>query len=418
MNYIMSKKELKKSHVIHMAVMGHVTVAEASDLLKLSTRRIKQLKAKYRKIGDEAFIHGNKNKPSSKKLNEHIYASVVELRKKDGYINANYQHFQELVQRDLNISLSYQTVRRICIAEGYLSNKKHKVSLTAHPTRERKELIGMMLQADGSPHDWLSNGSEITLHGFIDDATGNITGLYFARNECLYGYLEVLRQTLTNYGIPMMLYPDRFSVFFHSPKKDQHLTIEEQLADKPHHPTQFGRIVEELGIDMFPAYNPESKGRIERLWETLQSRLVVEMQIAGIKTIEQANTFLPQFIKNYNRRFAKKARGKENAFVPIRKQEINNYLCAKFTRKINSGRVISFKNLKFKADCKELPHKATIEVLLDFKFGIRGKYKNKIFALILLDEYNREMIETDSLNIPHVLKDFFEKLFFEDAKSA
>ena len=137
----------------------------------------------------------------------------------------------------------------------------------------------MMLQVDGTPFDWFGDGQKYSLHGFIDDATGKITGLYMCKNECLLGYLEVLRQTLENYGIPISLYPDKYSVFFPPKKVDDHITIEEQLNGREKGITQFGRIVEELGIEMFAASSPQAKGRIERLWETLQSRLVTEFRI-------------------------------------------------------------------------------------------------------------------------------------------
>ena len=124
-----------------------------------------------------------------------------------------------------------------------------------------------------------------------------LLGLYMCKNECLLGYLEVLRQTLENYGIPISLYPDKYSVFFPPKKVDDHITVEEQLNGREKGVTQFGRIVEELGIDMFPASSPQAKGRIERLWETLQSRLVTEFRINKITNVDEANKFLISYIE-------------------------------------------------------------------------------------------------------------------------
>ncbi len=146
----------------------------------------------------------------------------------------------------------------------------------------------MMLQADGTPHDWFGCGKKYSLHGFIDDATGSVTGLYMCEHECLLGYLEVTRQTLKNFGIPLSLYPDKYSVFFPAANKENSLTIEEQLKGMHRSVTQFGRIMDELGIEMFPASSPQAKGRVERLWETLQSRLVTEFRINNVTTIEQS----------------------------------------------------------------------------------------------------------------------------------
>ena len=126
----------------------------------------------------------------------------------------------------------------------------------------RKDYEGELVQADGTPFEWFGDGNRYSLHGFIDDATGKITGLYMCKNECLLGYLEVLRQTLENYGIPISLYPDKYSVFFPPKKVNDHITLEEQLNGREKGITQFGRIVEELGIEMFPASSPQAKGRI------------------------------------------------------------------------------------------------------------------------------------------------------------
>jgi hypothetical protein len=158
------------------------------------------------------------------------------------------------------------------------------------------------LQADASPFDWLGAGELSSLHGFIDDGTGTVTGLYLCKNECLLGYLEVTRQTIVNYGIPAEIYPDKASVFFVNVKTEK-LTIEEQLEGLAARKTQLGRIMDELNVHMHPAHSPEAKGRVERLWETLQSRLPVELARRGIRTIEQANQFLPVYIRKYNEQF-------------------------------------------------------------------------------------------------------------------
>ena len=154
-----------------------------------------------------------------------------------------------------------------------------------------------------------------SIHGFIDDATGKVLGAYMCEHECLLGYLETLRQMIKNYGIPKCLYPDKFSVFF--PTKAQKLTIEEQLQGKTKPTTQFKRIIDILGIDMFPASTSQAKGRIERLWETFQDRLITEFKLNKIKTIDEANEFLKKYIKKYNKRFSVKAESEESYFEPI-----------------------------------------------------------------------------------------------------
>ena len=155
-----------------------------------------------------------------------------------------------------------------------------------------------------------SNGLEmmrnILYMALLTMPLGKSLGLYMCKNECLLGYLEVLRQTLENYGIPISIYPDKYSVFFPPKKVDDHLTIEEQLNGREKGVTQFGRIVEELGIGMFAASSPQAKGRIERLWQTLQSRLLTEFRINKITNVDEANKFLLTYIPKYNSKFALK----------------------------------------------------------------------------------------------------------------
>lgn len=202
-------------------------------------------------------------------------------------------------------------------------------------TEEKKEAEGIMLQTDGTPFDWFVNGEKYSLHGFIDDATGKITGLYMCKNECLLWYLEVLRQTLENYGIPISLYPDKYSVFFPPKKVNDHITLEEQLNGREKGITQFGRIVEELGIEMFPASSPQAKGRIERFWETLQSRLTTEFRINHITTIDEANKFLESYIEKYNSQFSVSAKSTQSVYLKLPKRyNLDELLCVRFERTI------------------------------------------------------------------------------------
>ena len=147
----------------------------------------------------------------------------------------------------------------------------------------------MLVQTDGTPFDWFNIGKKYSLHGYIDDATGKILGLYMCENECLMGYLEITRQMLKKYGSPIAIYSDKYSVFF--PTSYQKVTIEEELKGKLKPTTQFHRIMDFLGIELIAASTSQAKGRIERLWETLQDRLVTEFKINHITTIEKLINF-------------------------------------------------------------------------------------------------------------------------------
>ena len=321
-----------------------------------------------------------------------------------------------------NIDISYSALYNILRNAGIKSPKKHRKS-KLHHRRKRKESEGMMLQADGTPFDWFGNGEKYSLHGFIDDATGKITGLYMCKNECLLGYLEVLRQTLEDYGIPISLYPDKYSVFFPPKKVNDHITIEEQLNGREKGITQFGRIVEELGITMFAASSPQAKGRIERLWETLQSRLVTEFRIHKITTIEQANKFLITYIKKYNSQFAIEPQSKQTMFLKLPKRyNLDELLCVRFERTIDNAGVFSINNSKFQVMDKSLPPKTKVQIYLSEKIGMRVKSNNKVYNVQPLEIISKGIIDNNSLDLnlwlPDVVIELINEYYLKDAKAS
>ena len=234
-----------------------------------------------------------------------------------------------------NIKLSYSTVYNILKNNGFVSKNKHKDRIT-HRRRKRKEYEGDLVQADGTPFDWFEDGKLYSIHGFIDDVTGKILGFYMMQNECLLGYLEALRYMRTNFGIPKIIYPDKYSVFF--PTRKQTVSIEEQLQGKQTPTTQFMDIIKTLGINMFPAATSQSKGRIERLWKTLQDRLITEFRINNITTLEQANAFFETYIPKYNKQFAVEPSKTESHFSNVPDYiNLDRLLSAKFERVIDNA---------------------------------------------------------------------------------
>ena len=347
---------------------------------------------------------------------------ILELRNSYEYEISNFKHFQELLKERENIDISYSALYNILRNAGIKSPKKHRKT-KLHHRRKRKDAEGMMLQADGTPYDWFGKGEKYSLHGFIDDATGKITGLYMCKNECLLGYLEVLRQTLENYGIPISLYPDKYSVFFPPKKVNDHITIEEQLNGREKGITQFGRIVEELGIEMFPASSPQAKGRIERLWETLQSRLVTEFRINHITTIESANKFLSSYIIKYNSQFSIPATSTKSVYLKIPKRyDLDELLCVRFERTIDNGGVFSLNNSKFEVLDKSIPPKSKVQIYLSQKIGMRVKYNNKICNVQPLEVLSKDNIDNNSLDyhlwLPDVVVELINEFYLKDAKAS
>ena len=419
---MLKQKDLKRATLIEACINGQCTVKQVANALGLSERRVKQIKKEVKENGVKSIQHGNRGRKPKNTISNETKKKILELRNSYQYELSNFKHFQEILKERENIDISYSALYNILHNAGIKSPKKHRKS-KLHHRRKRKESEGMMLQADGTPFDWFGNGEKYSLHGFVDDATGKITGLYMCKNECLLGYLEVLRQTLENYGIPISLYPDKYSVFFPPKKVDDHVTIEEQLNGREKGITQFGRIVEELGITMFPANSPQAKGRIERLWETLQSRLVTEFRINNITNMEQANTFLSNYINIYNSKFAIEPLNKNNVFLKLpKKYNLDELLCVKFERTIDNAGVFSVNNSKFQILDRSLPPKTKITVYLSKKVGMLAKINNKTYDVQPLELISKGLIDTNSLDyhqwLPDVVIELINEFYLKDAKAS
>ncbi len=419
---MLKQKDLKRATLIEACIKGQCTVKEVAAALGLSERRVKQIKKEVKENGVKSIQHGNRGRKPKNTISDETRNKILELRSSYEYEISNFKHFHELLKERENIDISYSALYNILRNAGIKSPKKHRKS-KLHHRRKRKEAEGMMLQADGTPFDWFGNGEKYSLHGFIDDATGKITGLYMCKNECLLGYLEVLRQTLENYGIPISLYPDKYSVFFPPKKVDDHITLEEQLNGREKGITQFGRIVEELGITMFAASSPQAKGRIERLWETLQSRLVTEFRINNITNIERANEFLVAYIIKYNSKFAVKPTSKNTVFLNLPKRyDLDELLSVRFERTIDNAGVFSINNSKFQVLDKSLPPKTKVQIYLSQKIGMRVKSNNKVYDVQPLELISKDKVDNNPLDyhqwLPDVVVELINEFYLKDAKAS
>lgn len=414
----MSPKELKRHYVIKQCLDGVLSSSKAAQCLHVSKRRIQQLKKEFREKGAVAVIHGNARRPSPKRLDETKRQLILQLRDDDILRQSNFTHFTEIIRECYKLNVSYSTVYRLLTDAGYKSPKKRRKRRKLHPIRPRKPAMGMMLQADATPHAWFGGNEQYALHGFIDDATGAVTGLYMCKNECLLGYNEVLRQTLTRYGIPQSLYPDRYSVFFVNPKKEP--TVQEQLEGTSKTLTQFGKIVERLGIDMFPALSPQAKGRVERLWGTLQSRLPVEFALRGIKTMKDANQFLLDYLDIFNRQFAVEPEDPYSAFVPLPPTEdLDRLLCVTFRRKLSAGSTVSIQNRLFKIEQKLFPAKTEVTVLLSEKLGLRALINGVFYPIFPLNSITKkEEGPVRTGDFPLVVEELIYNYLLKNAKAA
>jgi len=378
----LTREQLNRLDTINKANAGFITVREAAEKLGISERQVQRLKKEVRENGPAALIHKNSNRKPAHAIPEELRAKILVIRKKPGYKDANFKHFQELLDVNHQISISYSALYNLLKKAGEESPKKRR-RFKPHRRRKRRPQAGSLVQMDASPYDWLGIGTSLALHGAIDDATSQITGLYLCKNECMLGYHEVMRRMIKVYGIPDAVYADRHTIF-RSPNADKAKAVDAPLGMKVHE-TQFGRALSELGTQIIAARSPQAKGRIERLWGILQSRLTVEFTIRGINDIETANEFLKDYIFAYNSEFAVEPSDTDNAFLPLEEGLIlDHILCIKEERQLDNGQVFSYKGKKFQIDSSSpyanwLPPKAKITVMASPYIGIKAAYKNYVF---------------------------------------
>lgn len=380
----MSTKEARRVFVIEKVVEGELTVRQGAECLGLSERQVKRLKKGMKEKGVAALAHGNRGRTPKHTISKDIREQVVSLAT-ESYKGASAEHMSDLLGENQKVFLSGKSITRVLRREGVWDPyvKKHR---RRRKSRDRMPKEGVLVQVDSSPCDWLEErGPRLDLHGAIDDATSKVLGLHFRLQEDLKGYFETLSQVIARHGVPRALYSDGHTIFF-SPKKDK-LTIEQELAGEQVALTQFGRALDQLGINHIHARSPQAKGRIERLWETLQSRLVIELRVAGISTMEEANSFLPDFIEKFNKRFAVEAADPEPAYMKTPgRAVIDTVLCVKEQRTASNGSVISYRNRTYRlADAKGnvlcLPPKAKVEILLHLDGSTDAFYQEQQYRL-------------------------------------
>ena len=362
----LSMDEQKKYEVIKKLVDEHANKQRAAITLGCTVRHINRMICGYKAHGKEYFIHGNRGRKPAITIPEKTKQVVLDLYRTK-YYDANFQHFKELLATHEGINISCSSVAGILEAQYILSpkvthakkkrikkllehkkktakNKKERNAIQtnlvavndAHSRRPRCAYFGELEQMDASSYVWF--GSETaTLHLAIDDATGAVTGAYFDKEETLNGYYHIFHQILKKYGIPYKFFTDRRTVFTYKSKKSP--SIDEDTY------TQFAYACNQLGVELESSSIPQAKGRVERLNQTLQSRLPVELRLAGITTIDAANEFLNSYVKEFNAKFSLPLDDSKSVFeVQPSDSRLNLILAVLTARTIDAGHCIKFKN--------------------------------------------------------------------------
>ena len=378
----LKRKQLGRYEVILQTLNGSMTIKQAADALNLSTRQIKRLKKEVASDGPAAVIHKNSLKKPANAISAQTIEKIISLKKSDTFINANFTHFNEILDEHFDIHISYSALYRILTAANIKSPKKRR-RFKPHRRRPRKPQAGLLVQVDATSYRWFKNNRKMyALHGVIDDATGQVLALYMTKNECLMGYFEMTKRMIENFGIPVSMYADRHTIF-RSPLADK----ADVDSHKDINDTQFGRALRELGIELIAARSPQAKGRIERLWETLQSRLPVEFMLHGIEDLDSANEFLRTYIYTFNSLFAVEPADTNSLFCPA--DEIMNLdyiLCVKDSRKVDAGGVFSYNGKSFKLISNQYTMNiyagTKITVLSHPRYGVKAKYCNVVLDIL------------------------------------
>lgn len=353
-----SQRELKRLHIAQKVIEGSVRQAEAAEMLSLSDRQMRRIVNRIREEGPSGIVHRSRGRESNRKLPQETKDQVLNLYRK------NYEGFgptlaqEKLRERD-GIGISDETLRLWLIEEGLW--KKRRKGRQHRQWRPRKDRFGEMIQADGSHHDWFEGrGPACVFMGYIDDATGKVFGGFYEYEGTLPA-MDSFRRYIRKYGIPMSLYLDKHTTY----KATGEPTIEDDLMGREPM-SEFGRALRELGVELIHAHSPQAKGRVERLFNTLQDRLVKEMRLRGISSIVEANAFLTEYLPIYNRRFAKKAAHTENLHRPIPKGlNLQRILCIKTERTVRNDFTLAHDRKLYQIEEAVKTKKAMIEEYTD-----------------------------------------------------
>lgn len=310
----MSEQQWKRLDVVKRVKAGRLAVAQGAAILGLSERQFLTIRQRVAGEGSKGVVHALTGCSPVNRVTEEVREKILGLRRGlyDGF---NDHHFTEKLREVEKVIVSRATVQRILRAAGIASTHKRRASKHRR-RRDRRAQAGLLILWDGSSHDWLEGrGPVLCLMAAIDDATGDILpGAHFLEQECGAGYLRVLLAICKEKGVPCSIYMDRHGSL---KRNDDHWTLEEELRGMQD-PTQVGRALKELEIEPIFALSPQAKGRVERLWNTMQDRLVSELRLAGAKTIEEANAVLQRYCPDHNRRFAVAAQDPQPAWRRVR----------------------------------------------------------------------------------------------------
>ncbi|MCL2192484.1 MAG: helix-turn-helix domain-containing protein [Treponema sp.] len=362
---------LEKITIIRGVVEGRCTIKEAAERLELSERRVMQLRKAFIEQGEDTLIHGHGNSgrhPPNRKGDE-LREKIIALKNSAYYRRINITHFRELLAKMEGIRISHSALSAILKSAGIETKRQYRGK--GFRWRKRRAAFGEMLEISAVQHDWLGNGTPCVLHGGFDDASGRITGLHFCMNECMMGYLEVLRQTFSSYGFPLELYSEKEGLFSDDLGKSK---------------TMLDNIVEGLlGIGITDADTVRGKGCLERLCASVHGHLTDWFKANGISDIEHANRELHRSIALYNNIFVNKSRKIKSVFEPLNASyDLDRILAVRYELTTDRKGYFIFNNFIFRIDSVKPIIEKKIWFLFSHKIGFLALHNRKHYPVLLL----------------------------------
>ena len=375
----MSTKELSRLEVIQRLSVKQMSQKEAGEILHLGTRQIKRLLKRYRKQGATGLISKHRGRKAANRISERVKKEGLNLLK------SKYQGFgptlahEKLVEKE-KLQFSVESVRKLMIEEGLWKPRKLKKVVT-HQLRERRACFGELVQIDGSPHDWFEGRVEAcSLLVFIDDATGRLVELLFVDSESFFSYSQAAENYFKRYGKPVAFYSDT-PALAGGAREHGIFRVNMPSAGSSDAITQFGRAMRELDIQIICANTPQAKGRVERVIQTLQDRLPKEMRLLNIRSREDGNAYLPEFIADFNKRFAEEPRSLVDLHRPLTaKDDLARILTWQESRTISKNLTVQFENVVYQIQTERSTYtmrNAAVTVCMDSKQNVTLLYKGK-----------------------------------------
>jgi hypothetical protein len=393
----MSSKELSRLEVMQRLKDKRLMQKEAALLLGVSTRQVKRLWQNYHKQDAKGLISKRRGKASNNRIDAGVSQKALDLIKKK-YSDFGPTLAHEKLTEIHKVSLSRESVRKLMLAEGLWKPRRAQKG-AVHQMRERRACFGELVQIDGSDHAWFEErGARCTLLVYIDDATGKLLELLFVPDETFFAYCEASRHYFERYGKPVAFYSDKHGIF---------RINSEQPSGAGSGMTQFGWAMQELDVQIICANSPQAKGRVERANQTLQDRLVKELRLRNLSTIEAGNKYLPKFCDDFNRRFAVPARSTHDAHRPLLKTEnLDLILTRQDTRLLSKNLTVQFNKVIYQIQSNRPDYalrNAQVTLCENAKGVVTILYKNNPLAFTTYKKLSHQAEAVDTKNINRVL---------------